>query len=293
MRARLARAAARCAASGFSSSVSSRAATARVAASMSAICAGKRSRNSPEMRHVTSTRARPIAAVGSTSMPVTRPVAASQTGRQPIRQSPCAISSPPVRKRRAAPQVDHQRARHLAVLLQIERITSSAASRPRSMAVCVGSVRGSAVKRLRPVGSTSRRPRCGEPAGPGATRRPSSAARRAARSARAEMAYSDSLVLPSRPRKSGLPDLRNHWCETGKPGFRSGEGRPSSRSDGGRGGGTTRAPCSRPPPTPDPSPPLATLAGEGRRSRRADSLGERKSPRHRRPARAHRHAARP
>ena len=85
-------------ASGFSSSVSSRAATACTAASMSAICAGKRSRNRPEMRQVTSTRARPIAAVGSTSMPVTRPLAWSQIGRQPISASPCAISSPPVRK---------------------------------------------------------------------------------------------------------------------------------------------------------------------------------------------------
>ena len=46
----------RAAASGFSSSSSSRAATACTAASISAICAGKRSRNSPEMRQVTSTR---------------------------------------------------------------------------------------------------------------------------------------------------------------------------------------------------------------------------------------------
>ena len=65
----------RAAASGLSSSSSSRAATAWTAASMSAICAGKRSRNSPEMRQVTSTRARPIVAVGSTSTPVTRPLA--------------------------------------------------------------------------------------------------------------------------------------------------------------------------------------------------------------------------
>src|SRR5882672_11164647 len=31
------------------------------------------------------------------------------------------------------------------------------------------------------------------------------------------------------------------------------------------GGGTTLAPCSRLPPTPDPSPPLASLAGGGER----------------------------
>ena len=72
------------------------AATSRTAASISAICAGNRSRNRPEMRQVTSTRGRPIAAGGSTSMPVTRPVAVSQIGRQPISASPCAISSPPV-----------------------------------------------------------------------------------------------------------------------------------------------------------------------------------------------------
>ncbi len=36
-----------------------------------------------------------------------------------------------------------------------------------------------------------------------------------------------------------------------------GEGRPREQSERGRGGGTTLAPCSRPPPTPNPSPPLA------------------------------------
>mgnify|MGYP003694055253 CR=1 FL=1 len=89
--------AAHAAASGFSSALSSRAATARTAASISAICAGKRSRNSPEIRHVTSTRGRPALAGGKTSIPVTRPVALSQVGRQPINARPCAISSPPVR----------------------------------------------------------------------------------------------------------------------------------------------------------------------------------------------------
>src|SRR6516164_5189337 len=63
------------AASGFSSAASSRAATARTAASMSAIWAGNKSRNRPEIRQVTSTRGRPALAVGRTSTPVTRPVA--------------------------------------------------------------------------------------------------------------------------------------------------------------------------------------------------------------------------
>ena len=47
---------------------------------------------------------------------------------------------------------------------------------PCACAARVGTARGSTAKRLRPVGSTSRRPRYGEPAGPGATRLPDSAA---------------------------------------------------------------------------------------------------------------------
>src|SRR5712675_128363 len=42
-----------------------------------------------------------------------------------------------------------------------------------------------------------------------------------------------------------------------------GEGRPAQRSCDGRGGGPTLAPRPRLPPTPDPSPPLASLAGGG------------------------------
>jgi hypothetical protein len=80
------------------------------------------------------------------------------------------------------------------------RTISSAASRPSSIAVGVGKVRGSAVKRLRPVGSTSRRPRVGAPAGPGATRRPSSASSNAARSASALVRHSgSSLPAGARP----------------------------------------------------------------------------------------------
>ena len=116
---RLPLAARRAAASGFSSSSSSRAATACTAASMSAICAGNRSRNSPEMRQVTSTRARPIAAVGSTSTPVTRPLAV-------LPDRPAAHQRKALRdlfaagaQRGAAPQIDDDGARHLAVGLQM------------------------------------------------------------------------------------------------------------------------------------------------------------------------------
>ena len=112
-------AARRAAASGFSSPVSSRAATALTAASSSAICAGNRSRNRPEIRQVTSTRGRPIAAQGSTSTPVhaaggmipSRPAAHQ---REPLRDLLAAGA-----QRRAAPEVDHQRARHLAVSLHV------------------------------------------------------------------------------------------------------------------------------------------------------------------------------
>ena len=76
------------------------------------------SRNSPEIRQVTSTRGRPKTAGGSTSTPVTRPVASSHTGRHPISASPCAISSPPV-LRLALPQrsID-QRPRPVPMLLR-------------------------------------------------------------------------------------------------------------------------------------------------------------------------------
>ena len=145
----------------------SRAATACTAASISAICAGKRSRNSPEMRHVTSTRARPIAArrqhfdAGDAAAR-----SAPRSAGSPCSANPCAISSPPVRSV-ALPHRSMTTARGISpCVCRCARTTSSAASRPRSIAVGVGSVRGSAVKRLRPVGSTSRRPRVGEPAGP-------------------------------------------------------------------------------------------------------------------------------
>jgi hypothetical protein len=42
-----------------------------------------------------------------------------------------------------------------------------------------------------------------------------------------------------------------------------GEGRPRERSERGRGGEPTLVPCVWLPPTPNPSPPLASLAGGG------------------------------
>ena len=102
------------------------------------------SRNSPEIRQVTSTRGRPTAAGGSTSIPVTRAVASSQTGRQPISASPCAIASPPVRSD-ALPQRSMTSARGQSPCsCTCRRSTSSAAALPSAKAVGVGSVRGSA-----------------------------------------------------------------------------------------------------------------------------------------------------
>ena len=69
----------------------------RKAASSSAICVGKTSRNSPEMRIVTSTRGRPSIASGKISKALTRFEARSHFGRAPISANACAISSPPVR----------------------------------------------------------------------------------------------------------------------------------------------------------------------------------------------------
>src|SRR5690349_21757661 len=61
-----------------------------------------------------------------------------------------------------------------------------------------------------------------------------------------------------------------------------GEGRPRERSERGRGGGATLAPSmvvenvscmeQAAPPTPDPSPPLASLAGGGEKRRVIASL---------------------
>src|ERR671931_385698 len=81
------------AASGFSSTSSSRAATARTAASMRAIWAGNKSRNRPEMRQVTSTRDLPMLAVGNLL------AAGAQGG--------------------AAPKIDDRRARHFAMRLRV------------------------------------------------------------------------------------------------------------------------------------------------------------------------------
>ena len=174
-------------ASGFSAAVSSRAATAATAASSSAIWLANMSRNRPEIRQVTSTRGRPTTAGGSTSMPVTR-----AGGAVPLR--PAAHQRQPLGDRfaagpeaGAAPEVDDQRPRPVAMLLHeaAQHLVGGRPCRARRRSASAGS----ADRRCRGCARSAAR-RCGRaparPAGPGATCRPSSAASSAARSAAAQ-----------------------------------------------------------------------------------------------------------
>ncbi len=74
---------------------------------------------------------------------------------------------------------------------------------------------------------------------------------------------SEVQALPSRPRKSGLPDLRTNSCETrASPGFVAGRvARVREANAGGVGG--LHFPCPRLPPTPNPSPPRASQPNSG------------------------------
>jgi hypothetical protein len=89
-----------------------------------------------------------------------------------------------------------------------------------------------------------------------------------------------SPLLRSRPRKSGLPDLRTFKCETrASPGFLAGRvDRVSGANAGGVGGLHVLRPCGEAnnacsvlaaPPTPNPFPPRAARAGGGERRRSA------------------------
>ena len=98
---------------------SSRAAIARTASSNSAICAANASRNRPDIRSVTSTRGRSSTASGKISMPVTRaepPVPNRPRAEQHQRQREILAAGA---HRGAAPEIEHQRARILAVILQM------------------------------------------------------------------------------------------------------------------------------------------------------------------------------
>ena len=124
-------------------SASSSSATARTAWSNSAIWVGKTSRNRPEMRSVTSIRGRFRIASGRMSKPDTRLESGSHRGRQPIRASACARSSPPVRIV-ALPQMSSTIRRGQSPWSWAWRVSiASAVRRPISHAVRVGTARGS------------------------------------------------------------------------------------------------------------------------------------------------------
>ena len=135
------------------------------------------SRNSPETCSVTSTRGKSSRACGRISKPMTRalaviPARRDAHQRQRLREILAAGAD-----RRAAPEVEHDVARTFAMRLRMARhhLARRAARRcHRPSASAHGADRCS--KRLRPVGSTSARPRDGAPAGPGSMKRPASAA---------------------------------------------------------------------------------------------------------------------
>ena len=199
-----------------------------------------------------------------------RPIA----GRQPISASPCAISSPPVR-RLALPQRSMHQARGQSPCSWTKRrSTSSAAAFPSAKAVGVGmrarigGDRGCARSAAR-----RRRPRAGAPDGPGATCRPSSAAISAVRSRRGAGAGAR-----RRPRRRVAavdvqPVLDREVLEVAEPGV-------DARSSAASGSSL--------PPTPA-SPREPGLRAPSRRS--AAPAGRAAAGRARRPARIRRPAA--
>ena len=127
----------------------------------------------------------------------------------------------------------------------------------------LGTARVSTVKRLRPVGSTSRRPRHGEPAGPGATCLPSSAASRAARSPAAQAANGISVWSPA-----GCIGTRpKMWRPSATSVVLTSQTKLSSRTTASRGVMASDRPLSRSRPD---SRALSMIA-RARRSRRRGS----------------------
>ena len=196
------------AAKGFSDAGSSSAATARTAESTSAIWAGKASRKNPETRKVTSTRGRSRTESGITSVPVARPEAVSQVGRTPINASAWAMSSPPVRML-LVPQAVTAMARGQDPCSCMWRsMIRHADFQPSVQAAGVGTMRVSTEKKLRPVGSTSVRPRVGAPDGPGSTNRPSRPVRSPSISAPPEAATAPRTRRSSSLRTACVPRHR-------------------------------------------------------------------------------------
>ena len=191
------------AAIGFCSAGSSSVAISCTARSNSAICARKASRKKPETRSVTSTRGRSSRPSGRISMPVTR-CEGRPTRARAEQSGAWARSSPPVRMF-AVPQAE-RRTRPVAVLLDVA-LDQQRRRFPAQMPGGRGR-HGARVDReeLRPVGSTSGRPRLGAPLGPGSTKRPPArAARIGSRPARSPEAPGAGGARPAR----ALPGSRS------------------------------------------------------------------------------------
>ena len=150
-------------------------AMARTALPMMSIWVGKASRNSPETRKVTSTRGRfssrqrrdRKARDAARGLLPHRPRADQRQRLGDIVAAGAHVGGAPGRQR--------NRARPFACLLPVAlRPDARPRGCPIRQADGVGTARTSTAKKLRPVGSTSGRPRVGAPDGPGRTNRPSS-----------------------------------------------------------------------------------------------------------------------
>ncbi|MCY1440526.1 hypothetical protein D9M71_568060 [compost metagenome] len=127
------------------------------------------------------------------------------------------MSSPPVRMV-AVPQTEMPSWRRWSPWSCRWRSSSRLADwKPRRQAVGVGRLRTSTVKKLRPVGSTSRRPRLGAPLGPGGTKRPSRAA------------STPPISAPPQASRVGAITLRRLWMTASLAGPREPKSRVSIR----------------------------------------------------------------
>ena len=168
----------------------------------------------------------------------------------------------------AVPQATGHRPRLVAMGLQVAVEHQRADFQPSAQAAGVGTARQSREKKLRPVGSTSGRPRVGAPLGPGATRRPSRPARRPSVSAGPQTATA------GRGRAGPI-----------QHGVRGSRGRGRGRLRAGRGRELRGArPCRRRAPGAVGEPPNAAGRGPVQGAPRSRRGGPSRRGRDRRPA---------
>ena len=103
---------------------------------------------------------------------MTRLFAKSHLGLTPIKAIACAISSPPVRIFAVPQAVIKIDLGHSPLVCRCFSKSRLADFHPRAHAVGVGTARLSTLKKLRPVGNTSSRPRVGAPEDPGGIKLP-------------------------------------------------------------------------------------------------------------------------